>query len=175
MIEKNENVLYMSEQGYQELLSEIEDIKKRIVENNKGRKAAFDAGAGDGWDSPEFEEIERVDNLLAGELRLKQEQLQRVVIVEKHNDMDSIDIGDIVNSNLMYAPDDIEEFDFKLVAHKGNTRSDIPEVSINSPLGKAVYQKKVGETVSYSVNGNDIFVEIKSKNLDFEQSSHIKR
>ena len=116
MIEKNENVLYMSEQGYQELLSEIEDIKKRIVENNKGRKAAFDAGAGDGWDSPEFEEIERVDNLLAGELRLKQEQLQRVVIVEKHNDMDSIDIGDIVNSNLIYAPDDIEEFDFKLVA-----------------------------------------------------------
>ena len=175
MIEKNENVLYMSEQGYQELLNEIEDIKKRIVENNKGRKAAFDAGAGDGWDSPEFEEIERVDNLLTGELRLKQEQLQRVVIVEKHYDIDSIDIGDIVNSNLIYAPDDVEEFDFKLVAYKGNTRSNITEVSINSPLGKAVYQKKVGETVSYSVNGNEIFVEIKSKNLGIDHSAHINK
>ena len=174
MIENN-NVLYMSEQGYQELLNEIEDIKKRIVENNKGRKAAFDAGAGDGWDSPEFEEIERVDNLLTGELRLKQEQLQRVVIVEKHYDIDSIDIGDIVNSNLIYAPDDVEEFDFKLVAYKGNTRSNITEVSINSPLGKAVYQKKVGETVSYSVNGNEIFVEIKSKNLGIDHSAHINK
>ena len=51
--------IYLDQEGLKDLEKEIELLKQKLAEVNKGRKEAFDAGAGDGWDSPEFEEIER--------------------------------------------------------------------------------------------------------------------
>ena len=79
-----------------------------------GRKEAFDAGAGDGWDSPEFEEIERTNMRLNGELRNMYESLKRIVIIEKHNDQEIVDIGDVIVADMIFSPDDMEEMTFKL-------------------------------------------------------------
>ena len=57
-MEKRLEPIYVDQNGYNEILKEIEVLKKKLNENNLGRRAAYDAGAGDGWDSPEFEEIE---------------------------------------------------------------------------------------------------------------------
>ena len=46
---KNENkVIYMNQESYNKFLKSIEDLRKRISDNNAGRKDAFEAGAGDG-------------------------------------------------------------------------------------------------------------------------------
>ena len=49
-----------------------------------------------------------------------------------------------------------------------NMENKIREITINSPLGKAVYGSKVGDCVEYCVNGKIISVIIrnKSKNIN---------
>ena len=160
---ENNEKLYLDQEGYEHYLEEIEKLKKKLNDVNMGRKDAFDAGAGDGWDSPEFEEIERQERIVMGELRRMYEGLSNIVIIEKHNNVEIIDIGDILLVDMQFSSDDIEELTFKLVSTVGNFDSDIQEVSINSPLGNAVYKKKVGEQSSYSVNGNNIGILIKDK------------
>ncbi len=168
--------IYMDKDGYNEYLKKIEILKQEIKNNNMGRKAAFDAGAGDGWDSPEFEEIERTNTRLNGELRNMYELLQRIIIIQKHNNQDIIDIGDIILADMFFSEDDIEEIAFKLVGANGNFDDQIQEISINSPLGNAVYKKKIGDTCNYNVNNNTISILLKKKlNLTQEMSSSRKK
>lgn len=167
--------IYVDQNGYNEILKEIEVLKKKLNENNLGRRAAYDAGAGDGWDSPEFEEIERNENLILGELQRIYDELSRVVIVEKENNSYIVDIGDIITINIMYDVDDNEELTFQLVGGVGGKQNEYQEVSINSPLGKSVYKKHVGDTCSYEVGRNIINVFIKEKiGLEKKENAHKK-
>ena len=131
--------IYLDQKGYEEFLKEIESIKASIRQNNLGRREAFNSGAGDGWDSPEFEEIERTSLRLAGELSRKLEDLDRIIIVEKSNDSDVIDIGDIFTADISTCPEDVREMTLKLVGSNGQLGGEIKEVSINSPIGAATY------------------------------------
>ena len=172
---KIEEPIYLDQDGYNEFLKEIEKNKEDLRKNDMGRKEAFDAGAGDGWDSPEFEEIERNNTRLVGELQRRYSELQRIVIMEKHKDSDTIDIGDIILANMIFSPDDTEEITFKLVATSGSFGGKMQEVSINSPLGAAVYKKQIGDTCSYSVNNRNFSVYLKQK-LDFtKEDTPIKK
>ena len=165
---KDKQVFYVDKEGYQELLSAIEEQKAKIRDNNLGRKNAFDASAGDGWDSPDFEEIERMDHMLNGELRRKCELLDRAVIIEKHNDDTIIDIGDVIQSELIFSEDDREPFVFKLVATESDINAEIQEVAINTPMGSAVYRKKIGDTVPYTVGENTFSVFLQER-LDLDK------
>lgn len=167
---KKNDVLYLDKEGYEKYLEEIEKIKEELRIVNAGRKNAFDAGAGDGWDCPEFEDIERQSARLTGELNHRYKELSKIVIVEKHNKEDQIDIGDIVVVNMIFSEDDSEEMTFKLVGMSGNLNAEITEVSINSPLGMSIYEKKVGDTCVYKVGNNEVSVFIKSK-LENEYSN----
>lgn len=173
---KNMEPIYLDKDGYKEYLKKIEDLKKAIQTNNMGRKEAFDAGTGDGWDSPEFEEIERINMRLSGELRSMYESLNRIVIIEKHNNQEIVDVGDVIVADMIFSPDDMEEMVFKLVGTNRDFNAEIQEISINSPLGKAVYKKKIGDICSYSVNNRTFSVLIKQKmNLTKENGVPVKK
>lgn len=173
---KKEEKIYVDKEGYQKLLNGIEEIKEKIIQNNLGRKEAFDAGAGDGWDSPEFEEIERQDRLLSAELQRRYEDLARIVIVEKHADENLIDIGDIVQIKLAITDEDCDDLIFKLVGTVNGYNSDFQEVSVNSPLGAAVYKKTIGDKVSYSVGDRAFNVTILGKvDISLKDDINIKR
>ena len=173
---ENMEPIYLDQDGYNEYLKKIEELKKAIQANNMERKEAFDAGAGDGWDSPEFEEIERTNMRLSGELRNMYESLNRIVIIEKHNDQEIVDIGDVIVADMIFSPDDMEEMTFKLVGASGDFNAEIQEISINSPLGNAVYKKKIGDTCSYSVNNRNFSVLLKQKmDLTKENGAPVKK
>ena len=157
--------IYLDQQGYANLLENIERLKARLHENNMGRKDAFDAGAGDGWDSPEFEEIERKERMILGELQRCYDELSRVIIIERQGNSDIVDIGDIVRVDMYFSADDFEEQLFKLVGGTPNfyLTAEIQEISINSPMGNSIYKKKVGDRCSYSVNNRQFTVLIKEK------------
>jgi len=167
---KNQTPIYLDKEGYDNFLEDIEELKRKLNANNKERKNAFDAGAGDGWDSPEFEEIERNERMLSGELQRKYDELSRVVIIEKKANSDVVNIGDIIKADMYYSDDDIEEELFKLVGGMPafDLNAGIQEISINSPIGDAIYQRKIGDKCSYSVNGSQFYVLIKEK-LNFEK------
>lgn len=172
-MEKDEKI-YLDKKGYEKYLKGIEALKAKLAEVNAGRRDAFDAGAGDGWDSPEFEEIERQERMVMGELQHRYEELTRIVIVEKHNEDEIIDIGDTLVTDMIYSADDSEELIFTLVGTDGNMHSEIQEVSINSPLGKSVYKKKIGDTCTYSVNGRQFSVLLKDK-IDLEEDKEMDK
>ncbi len=168
MDSKSEKI-YLDQEGYEKYLENIESVKKQLNDLNAGRKEAFDAGAGDGWDTPEFEEIERQEAVLMGNLKKLYEDLSKIVIIEKHNNQELIDINDTVIVDLIFSKDDVEEMTIKLVSALGLSDGNFArEVSINSPLGKAIFGKSVGDNSSYKVNDNVIKVLIKQK-LELEQ------
>lgn len=174
---KKETPIYLDQEGYAKLLASIEELKAKLNENNKGRKAAFDAGAGDGWDSPEFEEIERNEAMIMGELQRRYDELSRVVIVEKKENSETVEIGDTIKLHMIFSEDDFEEKLFKIVGGMPsfNLDAEIQEISINSPIGKAIYQKPIGETCRYSVNNRQFTVLIKEKiDLSKQQSGPTK-
>ena len=85
--------------------------------------------------------------------------------------------GDIFNivfdinydRKIIFSKDDVEEMTIKLVSALGLSDGNFArEVSINSPLGKAIFGKSVGDNSSYKVNNNVINVFIKQK-LELEQ------
>lgn len=174
----DETKIYLDSKGYENLLHDIERLKNKLHENNMGRKDAFDAGAGDGWDSPEFEEIERRERVILAELQRCYDELSRVVIVERQNDFDIVDIGDTIKVDMYFSADDFEEEIFKLVGGAPNfdLSAEIREVSINSPLGNSIYKKKIGDNCSYSVNNRQFTVIIKEKlNLSKQQEGFSKK
>lgn len=161
-----EEKIYLDKKGYENYLKEIDDLRKLINANGKTKSNAYTGAVGDGWhDNFEFEEAKREELRIQRQLRDKVEGLSRIVIVDKSENEELIDIDDSVKIKMIFAPDDIEEMEIKLV---GDTSHSYDEITLNSPLGKAIYHQTVGSSVSYEVDGNNINVEILScsKNND---------
>ena len=170
--------IYLDKEGYQKLLDKVDMLKQKLAQNGLERGEAYSGAVGDGWhDNFAFDEANRQENMILGQLRECYEKLNQVVIIEKTSDDSLIDLGDIVTVDMIYSLDDCEEFQFKLVGTVGmceNSDIELQEVSINSPLGSAVYHKKNGETVSYKVDNRTFNVVIKSK-IHEEQYIDIKK
>jgi len=124
-------------------------------------------------------------DLAQGDESLAQGGLQRLIslgneiqIVSRGTDRTVADIGDIVTATVQYSPTDIEDSDYILTAnYSDNVEGSLDEpieVSINSPIGSAIYLKKVGEKFSYDVNGRffngtiKTFKQIKELNTENE-------
>lgn len=63
----------------------------------------------------------------------------------------------------MIYPETEETITFELVAGMPDLGSRIMKISVNSPLGKAVYQRKIGEELSYIVDNEKVNIQIISK------------
>lgn len=163
----NEEKLYLDNDGYQRLLEEIDLLKVKLAKNGKEKGEAYSGAVGDGWhDNFAFDEANMQERMILGQLKECYQKLERAVIVERHNDETLVDVNDIVTVDMIFGHDDSKKIKFKLVGSAGIHTSDnsvIQEVSINSPLGKSVYHKKVGESASYKVENRVFNIEILSK------------
>ena len=80
-----------------------------------------------------------------------------------------VEVGDILNILLSPEDDEPENMVIKLVEEANNNGIDIIEISINSPLGKAIYKHKIGEVTNYKVNDSIFNVTILNKIKDLEK------
>lgn len=159
----------MDQEHYNKILLEIEELKRKRNDINSGRKEAWDASAGDGWDSPEFEEIERQEAMVVGEIASRLATLENAIIVEKQDDENIVDIGDIVRLSIDFGRGDEEENIYKLTGGESGDIDGLIHISINSPMGASIYQKNVGATTGYQVNDRKFKVQILEKLLEFEK------
>lgn len=159
--------LYLDQDGYNQYLEEIETLKQRLLEHHTSKGEAYSSSAGDGWhDNFDFEENVRVEKMLLGQLRDKTNKLNDIVIVEKIMDIDDsiIDINDLVRLSLVFGENYIETNIYKLVASSlPEESSEYINISINSPIGSAIYGKKVGDLTAYNVEKNIFGVKIEEK------------
>lgn len=85
-------------------------------------------------------------------LKNLKDQLKNATLVRPHNQVDKVDLGDVVK---LYDYNFEDIFMVKLNANYKISTSfdgDIEETSINSPLGEQLFKKKVGDTITYSVD-----------------------
>ena len=142
--------IYLDEEGYQNYLKEIEEIREKIRKNNVDiSEFMSDDAYGDGWhDNFAYEQAIKKESSLLFELANKKKGLSKIEIITNKKCSNKVEIGSVVTIKI---DDELEKY--KLI---GNTVSDltqeIPNITLNSPLGKAIYNKKSGDFFSYSVD-----------------------
>lgn len=118
-----------------------------------------------------MEDIADEEAKLLKKISERREMISRVEIVESHNRDEYVDINEIVTVEFS----ENDSYTFTLVADKPNSEED--EISINSPLGRAVYNKKVNEACTYLVGRNEIKVvitNIETPTKDISLTKNIK-
>lgn len=75
-----------------------------------------------------------------------------------------VNIGDVVEIEFIYANGHSDIDKFKLTGNwKSRELKDYQEITLNSPLGKAIYNMKIGNTTTYKVNNKEITIKILKK------------
>ena len=158
--------ILVDKMGYEQYLKELEKLKEKNNDNaSLGSKAYADA-VGDGWhDNFAFEETMRESRAIAAKIDNMLKEKNYIKIVENTtNDEDVIKIGDKLCIKVEYSFDDYEIYDIILTGnYKPNTENDITEITLNSPIGKAIFSKKITDKIIAIINGKEIKIEILKK------------
>ena len=151
--------IYLDEEGLKEYKKSIENLIKNVDKINdeisKLRKdKKFD----------EMNELYTIKDELLARIEDKKNTLTFVKLIEKGNSENILDLGDTATIELDFGDNDKETCLIKLVSVDSYTENDLECVSINSPLGRALYRKNVGEKTYYIVKNNKVNVTILKKN-----------
>ncbi len=157
-------VVKMDAEGYDQLITEIAELRKRLSDVSRERPDDFIIGD---WEDNAISSGYMLKNQEITRLRYELEtllaKLPYIQIVEKLNNEDLVDINDVIRVSYAQADDDEKDFILRLVGKIPELDSEIRQVSINSPMGQAIYGKQVGSTQSYTVKGNTFQITIEEK------------
>ena len=151
-----EEKILVDKKGYQQLLDEIDKIELELINIGKEKGEATDDAGNSTHDNFSYEQAKVQEEMAIVRLGKARERLKRAIVVEKSNDPNIVDIDDYIKVELDIFGS-IEEDIIKLVG--GTPISDdleYTESSLNSPLGMAIYKKRIGDNFSYSVRDNII-------------------
>lgn len=160
---KKPSKLILDREGLAKFEQEIKDVEQQLADIRmyKGTDAIYQ---GDNWhDNPTLYQTELQEMSLIAQLKALRQKLETVEIVERDPNSDVVQLGDVLKINMIFDKDDQDAMTIKLVGRAGDAKGEIPEISIESPLGNSVYKKRVSERVSYSVNGQEVLVDILEK------------
>ena len=164
MKEKRE-IRYLDEEGYDKYIEEIKETRKELAKIKASKHDAYNATSSNSLgDNFDFEETERLEVMTLGKLKRLVEGLQDIVIVkEQEKKEDTVNLNDCVELSL-YIKEEQEIEKFKLVAYRdaNNEDEEYTSISLSSPIGRAIYGRKIGETIPYSVGDDKFKVKIKT-------------
>ena len=135
-------------------LDQIDELL--IVEKNKLREAvkqkaiAFQNDTNSWHDNAAYDAALERENESIEEINRLIDIKMTVEVISKHNLPNQIDIGDTVTVGM----DDDDIFDVKLTG-KFLANSKDGEVTLNSPIGAAIFKKQINDTVSYNAHGQN--------------------
>ncbi len=119
-----------------------EAVKQKAIAFQNDTNAWHDNAAYDAALERENEAIEEINRLIDIKMTVE--------VISKHNIPEQIDIGDIVTVEM----NNDEIFDVVLTG-KFQANSKDSEVTLNSPIGEAIYKKQIGDTISYLSHGKN--------------------
>ena len=158
-MQKEEDIIYLDEEGYKDYLTKIDNlminlgrVEERLSEKNKNS---------DFIDN--YDDLSLYRKELKKQIRKKRDNISKIKIIEKQNNEDIMDVGDVVKILAYYDIDDIVEEVYELVTGDSNIHTNPEKLSINSPKGEVIYKSKIGDVGYYKVNKEKIKVEIKEK------------
>ena len=131
-------------------------------------KQDYDLNSNDSYETGVYDLEER--KLMVAIAMAKKERDSIVIITEDNKDKAVIHFEDIVQVQIKQGDNDPKIEKFILTGGLPNIAES--KISINSPLGKAIYGKKVGDTASYSVGKNTFYVTILTKECASEKTQN---
>lgn len=151
--------IYLDDEGLKEYKKSIDNLIKNVDRiNNEISKLRKDKKI------DEANDLYKIKDELLVRIEDKQNTLTLVKLIEKGNNENILDLGDTATIELDFGDDDKETCLIKLVSVESYTENDLECVSINSPLGRALYRKNIGEKTYYMVNNNKVNVTLLKKN-----------
>lgn len=145
----------MSEERLAELKKELDYLQtQREAEVAELIKEA--RSFGDLSENSEYDEAKNHQGLLEKEIAELEQQLENAVVIEENTSTDKVTIGSKVK---VYDYDFEEEVEYSIV---GSTESDPLQFKISdeSPIGKALLGKKVGDEFLVETPGGDVKIKI---------------
>ena len=140
------------------MLAEIEHrkcvVRKELLEDVKTARAH-----GDLSENFEYKAAKQAKNQNESRIRYLEKMVKTAIIIEDQSKDDEVGINKVVE---LYFEDDDEVEEFKIVTTvRGNSLKNL--VSTESPIGKAVLGRKVGDRCYVAINEKaGYYVEIKS-------------
>lgn len=153
--------ILVDEDGYNQFFEEFEKLKVSLTSNAAHGSEVYADAVGDGWhDNFAYEEAMRQEKMIQTKIleMTRQKDLLKLIDTIPYSD-DYVCIGDKIEVSIRYSNDDSEIETIKLTG-KFRPDDDLNEVSLNSPIGKAIYKQKIGDIISYKVNDKNIEVKI---------------
>ena len=141
----------LTQEGYDRLKATLEQEYARMEEATRILREL--TSSSDDYDSSGLEDAKREKARLEQRIDNLEDQLDRAVIIEEHA-VDQVDLGCCVT---LHDASTEEDFEVQVVApvEAGVLEGEIPRISDESPLGKAVLGRKVGETFKVTI-GNKV-------------------
>lgn len=148
-------------EGYNQFFDEFEKLNNSLTSNAAHGSEVYADAVGDGWhDNFAYEDAMRKEKMIQSKINEMILQKDKLKLVEDGDyDENAVCINDIIAVSIIYDDDDSELEIIKLTG-KYLPNEQKNEVTLNSPIGKALYRKKVGSTNSYKVNNKELKVYI---------------
>lgn len=159
MIEK----YYLDEAGfkaYEERISALEAEYTLLIADKRENAKAVQV---ERYGTLESKDIARRELQILEEIKNLRSKRTQIELITRHGDETRTDIGDRLLIEIMYAPDDVEKEEITLVGTIESSLDKPDEVSINSPLGRAIFGLELGSISSYMVGDNKVAVHIIQK------------
>lgn len=132
----------VTQQGYERLKTTLEQEYARLEEATKILQEL--SGSSDDYDDSGLEDAKAEKARIEQRIDDLEEQLNRAEVIEDHN-VETVDLGNVVT---LVDTKGKDSFQVQVVSpvEAGVLEGDIPKVSDESPLGKAVLGRRKGDT-----------------------------
>jgi len=163
VLDHNLEEILVDNNGYKQFFDELEKLKLKSLSIASSGSESYKDAVGDGWhDNFDFEESMRESRTIASRIERMLLEQNRLKIISKENlDKNFVIIDDIIEIEIIYNENDIDNEIIKLTGKYIPDRDG--EITLNSPLGRSIYKKSVGSINEYKVNDKIIKVQIVQK------------
>jgi len=155
----------LSKQGLEILKSRLTKKIEELKTLREEKAHAYSA-SGDGWhDNPGWTQLGQQEEILATEVFNLQEKISSSVIVEANKiDLDRVNIGCTVE----YRMSKSNSVSIQSMNIVGNGESDVrnKRISIDSPVGKALFNMRIGDEKEIQLPAG--FFKIKIESINYE-------
>ena len=133
---------FLTRQDIEEMKKEIE-YRKAVVRKKRNEEVKEARAHGDLSENYEYKAAKRERGRNEGRIKYLERMINTATIIEDNTDEDQVGLGKIVT---VYFMEDDFSIDYEIVTTM-STDAVNNKISIESPLGKVIYNKKVGDTL----------------------------
>lgn len=133
---------FLTKQDIEEMKKEIE-YRKAVVRKKRNEEVKEARAHGDLSENYEYKAAKRERGRNEGRIKYLERMINTATIIEDNTDEDQVGLGKIVT---VYFIEDEFSIDYEIVTTM-STDAVNNKISIESPLGKVIYNRKVGDTL----------------------------